>query len=199
MTDETNHHEHAAKKEVSAIGYSIVANVVDDVQMTFQHFVAADASDAQVNADLDRIMGLVARQRLILAEPKLRKELAELRASIKQYAADLEKVEADWQTAQEGLKTQIADLQAMGEKAFQAGYDEHVKAGRAGEYKPRGSTEQRIRAAAADVAKLTQAMETNIAERGQARQQLEIAMRAREGRMAMIEDQLAEIAAAKGD
>lgn len=188
-----------AKKEVSAIGYSIVANVVDNVQMTFQHFVASDATDAQVNTDLDRIFGLIDRQRKLLAEPGLVKELRDLKASITQYALDIDKVEADWETAQGALVAQVAGLEARSKEIFDAAYDAHVQSGRAGEFKPRGATESQIRACATDVAKIKATLDNNVAERAQARQQLEIAMKARQGRVTVLEDELAEIAKLKAD
>lgn len=186
-----------AKKEVSAIGYSIVANVVDNVQMTFQHFVASDAADAQVNADLDRIFGLIDRQRKLLSEPAVVKELRDLRASIAQYALDIDKVEADWQASQDALAADIATLEGRAAETFETAYAAHVASGRTGEFKPRGQAEAAIRGCAVDVAKLKAAMETNVAERGQARQQLENAMKARQGRIVVLEEQLAEIEQAK--
>ena len=82
-----------ATSATPAIGYSITANIDGNRRIVFQHFVAADEDDASVNANLDRIMGLVDRQRARYEIPGLAEELETLTNTMAQYEEDRARVD----------------------------------------------------------------------------------------------------------
>jgi hypothetical protein len=185
--------------EVSAIGYSVRAIVADGYELVMQHHIAHDADDAQVNRDMDRLFGLARRQKQLLEEPGLIDEKRDLLASVAQYEIDLASVEERWQEAALLRTTQMAKLKAGADDAYQQGYEEHAATGRASAYAPQGSTKSKIKAFASDIARLEEEQQRAEAERSQARQNLEIQIKARNNRIGLIDQKLVDIAALKSE
>lgn len=185
-----------ADKEVSAIGYSVAANIDGARQITFQHFIASDATDAQVNADLDRIMRIVDRQRAVYEMPEIVAELEKLQEEISQYTEDkVTTAEANFQRAQADLDVQIETLQGDHKKAFNAAYEAHGRSGRGGEFKPRGQTAANLDRIEAGIRQAVEAKEKNENERAQFILTIDGNIQRRRDRIALLEGKLADLKA----
>lgn len=179
--------------QVVALGYSIVGSISDNAQITFHHAIAEDESDASVNAKLDRIMGLIDRQRLKYEAPALRKELADLKDMNAQSTEDMANSEANYNKAQADLDVQIETFQKKAKELHDVGYARHQHSGRGGSYVPKGNDAQQIAAAKAGVDAAVEAKARNDAERKQFLENIGVSTSRREARIAMIEGKLAEI------
>lgn len=185
-----------AEKEVSAIGYSVAANVGGDRQLTFQHFIASDATNAEVNADLDRIMGIVDRQRAVYQMPEVQDELDKLHEEISQYTEDkVTTAEANFHRAQADLDVQIATLQADHKKAFEAAYARHTTSGRRGDFKPTGQTGAALDRIDAGIRQLVEQKDKNENERAQFILAIDGNIQRRRDRIALLEGKLADLKA----
>lgn len=178
--------------DVPAIGYSITANIGDDRQVVFQHFVGSDETDASVNAALDRIMGLIDRQKARAALPGLLAERRKLVDENAQYEQDRAEAELNYQKAQAALETQLVEAGEAKKEAMSAGYSQHVQSGRTGEYKPKGAVAASITAAERVEKELKAAMDKNTAERDQHIENMRITMDRRVARIALLDEQIAE-------
>lgn len=186
----------ADAKEVSAIGYSVAANIDGSRQITFQHFIASDATDEQVNADLDRIMRIVDRQRAVYEMPEIQEELDKLNEEISQYTEDkVTTAEANFLRAQADLDVQIATLQADHKKAFDTAYEQHGRSGRGGEFKVRGQTAAALDRIDAGIRQAIEQKDKNENERAQFVLAIDGNIQRRRDRIALLEGKLADLKA----
>lgn len=184
----------APRKEVSAIGYSITAAIDERRQIVFQHFIAADASDAEVNADLDRIMRLVDRQRAMYELPEKQAELNKLKDEISQFTEDKTvHAEANFQKSQADLDMQIATLQADRKKIYDDAYDAHRRSGRQSAFEPKGHVKNALDRADAGIAQAIEAKGKNEAERDFYVQNIDGNIQRRRDRIALLEGEIAEL------
>lgn len=152
--------------KVVATGFSVVFGVADDCQITFQSGFEGDEDDSVVNARIDRLMRFGERQQALRRIPKLEKDLADQKGKLAQFQADRAEIElqADTKIAQLEIELRQREEQREPEKkafeadingkilamqerkaeAFNAGHAEHVKAGRTGDYTPRGDRKVQI-------------------------------------------------------
>ena len=185
-----------ADKEVSAIGYSVTANIDGNRQIVFQHFIAADADDAQVNKDLDRLMKLVDRQRAIYELPEIQTELDQLAEEISQYTQDkVETAEANFAKAQADLDLQIATMQGERKKVFETAYEQHNRSGRGSAFEPRGQTKVALERADAGIRQAEDQKQKNEAERAQFLLTIDGNIQRRKDRIAILEAKKATLAA----
>ena len=133
--------------KVAAIGYSIVGSISDNAQITFQHFIDADETDAAVNANIDRILGFVDRQRAKYEAPSLRKELEDLTDKMLLVDGDAANSEANFHKAQADLDVQIETYQGEIKRITEEGYTTHRSRGKQSSYSPSGLAKQQITAA----------------------------------------------------
>ena len=152
-----------------AIGYSVVANLGGDRQLTCQCFVGEDETDAAVNAKIDRIFAVVDRQKARYEIVDVKEDLAKHRETLHQLEEDLARIDADFDKAQASLDEQAAQISADGEAAFSAGYEAHVSSGRRGDYAPSGQTLQKVKLAEAATRQVLDEKAKNTAERDQHR------------------------------
>ena len=153
----------------AAIGYSVVANLGGDRQLTCQCFVGEDESDATVNGKLDRIFAVMDRQRARYEINDVNEDLAKHRETLAQLEADLARIDTDFARAQASLDVQLGEIRSQAEAAQQEGYDTHASTGRRGDYKPAGITLATIQRAASAERQVTDEKAKNAAERDQHR------------------------------
>lgn len=157
-----------AVNQIPAIGYSITANLGGDRQVVFQHFVAHDQPDVEVNAAIDRIMGFIDRQKAVQELPELQKELDELSEAISQFTQDKQDTaEANYNKAQASLDIENEALQRQRKQVGDTAYEEHARSGRGGEFKPRGQTKMALERIDSGLERIAAEKARNTAERDQ--------------------------------
>lgn len=179
----------------TAIGYSIIANLGDDRQITIQHFIGDDEDDAVVNQTMDRIMSFIDRQKAIRKIPELQAEKRQVEGQIAQSSRDVEMLDAEYKAAEVARDQMILDLKGREKDAFDTGYKAHVESGRRGNYKPQGQTAAIIQGVKSDVGKLVEEAIKQANERAQALQNLEANINMRRVRVAQIDEEIAELQA----
>ena len=179
--------------QVLAIGYSIVGAISDKAQITFNHAVADDETDASVNAKIDRIMGIIDRQVAKYEIPALAKELRDLEDMNAQSVEDMAQSELNFQREQAALDVQIATFNSERKKYFDAAAAKAARSGRGGDYKPRGGDAAVLDRQDAGVRAALEAKARNEAEREQFLANIGISNTRREVRIGIIKARLAEI------
>lgn len=175
-----------------AIGYSVVANLAGDRQVTAQCFVAEDETEAAINAKFDRVFRVIDRQKSRYELVDIRKELHKLRETLAQFEEDLGRADLEFDKAQASLDEQAKTLTEDRQEAFQTGYDEHVNSGRRGEYQPKGTTLATMRTHDVALSQVKDQKEKNEAERNQHRQQILISVERYKKAIASAEADIAE-------
>lgn len=177
-----------------AIGYSIIANLGDDRQITIQHFIAEDEDDETMHATMDRIMSCVDRQKARMKMPELKLERQKLEGELALAERDRAAVEVDHKQIDEARDRQILELRSMDKKIRDEGYTAHVSSGRMGPYTPKGADASRLRAIESDVSKLVEEAIRQANEREVALQNLDQNLNMRRLRIQHIDQQLADLA-----
>jgi Zn-dependent oligopeptidase len=179
-------------KGVSVIGYSVTANIDGQRQMVFQHFVAQDATDEEVNRDLDRIMRLVDRQRAIYELPDMRDELEKLSDEIAQYTEDkTTSAEANFRKAQAEIDVQLETMQADEKRVREEAYDAFRKSGRQGQFEPKGHVKAQLERLAVGIREAINAKAKNESERDFYVQNIDGNIQRRRERIALLQEKIA--------
>ena len=121
--------------QAAALGYSVIANLGDDRQLTTQCFVDSDAPLATIHAAVDKAMAVVDRQRA-------KYQLRDLTSERKNHAQTKERAEEDLNRLEEQYRTQVeqekvylgslhAEVKQIEETAYQAGRKAPVGASKA--------------------------------------------------------------------
>lgn len=187
-----------ATSATPAIGYSITANIDGNRQIVFQHFVAADEDDASVNANLDRIMSLVDRQRARYEIPGLQEELDTLTNTMAQYEEDRARVDLEYDKAMATLDVQIEEMAGKRKEFFDQGYEQHKSSGRQGSYKPQGMVKTNIARVENAIEQAKEAKTKNLNERAQATENLEISITRHKARIALVTERIAKLKESTG-
>jgi hypothetical protein len=187
-----------ATSATPAIGYSITANIDGNRQIVFQHFVAADEDDTSVNANLDRIMGLVDRQRARYEIPGLQEELDTLTNTMAQYEEDRARVDLEYDKAMATLDVQIEEMGGKRKEFFDQGYEQHKSSGRQGSYKPQGMVKTNIARVENAIEQAKDAKTKNLNERAQAIENLEISITRHKARIALVKERIAKLKESTG-
>lgn len=96
-----------AEVAAPALGYSILANLGDEKQLTVQCFVDSEEPLSSIHVKLDKAMAVVDRQKAKYRVKDLRKELDKDGRTLRQLEEDLTRVEAQFQQNQEAIDEQI--------------------------------------------------------------------------------------------
>ena len=96
--------------EAPALGYSIVANLGDNRQITAQCFVAHDEPLSVVNDHIDKVMRVIDRQRATYQIKELQTELDTLVATKTRAEDDLARVEEHFVADQTRVDVQLQHL-----------------------------------------------------------------------------------------
>lgn len=155
------------KPEVSALGISVVTNTPGDRGITIQTYIAADASIAEQNALIDRMMKILDRQKAKYELPSIKDEMELHEKTLARMEVDLKEVEHTFNRDQAkrraeltalkrsleeeteaslqrhaeraaALKRSIDDQERARKTAFDEGYNEWSASGRSGSYEPQG-------------------------------------------------------------
>jgi chromosome segregation ATPase len=105
----------AAGAPAPALGYSILANLGDEKQLTVQCFVDSEEPLESIHRKLDRAMAVVDRQKARYKIKDLRKELEQTEDGLARLEEDLNRLEASFEQSQRAFDERIgANLKAMG-------------------------------------------------------------------------------------
>ena len=175
-----------------ALGYSIVANLGGDRQITVQCFVGSDEPLASINKKIDRALAVVDRQKARYELDDLHEERHKTAQTLAQFEEDLARLDLDFEASQDSLRKQITEVLALSNAEFDKGYAEHIASGRRGDYKPIGATKQAIAASEMQKRQIEEAMHKNASERDQALQQTTISVQRFKQALATLEAKIAE-------
>ena len=155
--------------EAPALGYSIVANLGDNRQITAQCFVAHDEPLSVVNDHIDKVMRVIDRQRATYQIKELQTELDTLVATKTRAEDDLARVEEHFVADQTRVDVQLQHLANSDKEIREAA----LARGRGG---PVGGEAARAKAIKAEQTELVELKARAKAERDQARQNLAISI-----------------------
>lgn len=175
-----------------ALGYSVLANLGGDRQITVQCFVSSDETLKSINTKIDTALAVVDRQKARYELVDLREERHKTAETLAQFEEDFARVELEFAKAQEELKGQIPQVQAAANEAFEKGYADYVTTGRRGDYKPAGTTKQIMQAAEMSERNIREALQKNQNERDQALQQTQISIQRFKQALATIDAKIAD-------
>jgi len=178
--------------EAPALGYSIVANLGGDRQITVQCFVASDEALSSINDKIDRALAVVDRQKARYELVDLRAEYDKVAKTYSQFKEDYARIEADYAASQATLDEDLTKALALYDDEYQSGYNAHVESGRRGEYKPTGHRQSALLAIKGHQEKLKEARAKNEAERAAAVQNVEISIRRYEDEIARLAARISE-------
>lgn len=184
--------------QVVALGYSVVAALSDNAQVTFHSAIADDDSDDVANAKLDRIMRLVNRQRVLGEVPGIEKELRDLEDKLAQLKEDEAFAEANHQKEQASLQVQAEKLRAALTAANAEAETQHAASGRGGSYAPRGHVKTNIDRAKSGLDGVLGALVKNENEVAQTKANLNTTKERMGARVDLLKTRLAEIDELKG-
>lgn len=179
--------------QVVALGYSIVGALSDNAQITFHHAIAEDESDASVNRKIDRLMGIIDRQRAKYEAPAIRKELADLEDQLSQSAEDIANSERNFVKAQADLDVQIQEMQSKFKSTNTEALERHKRSGRGGSYTPTGATKMALTNIQAGIDEAAKAKHRNEEEKQAFLSNIGISNQRRKDRIAILQGKLAEI------
>jgi hypothetical protein len=145
-----------------AIGYSIVANLGDDRQMTIQCFVGEDEKLSDAHKRIDRVLSIVDRQKAKYSLKELHKDRAKQAQTLAQGEEDFARIELDHDTAKAGFDLRQKEIAEERESI-------HSGAHSAGRSKPVGAAASRDAALARELKEIQQSLDKNEAERNQYR------------------------------
>lgn len=147
--------------DAAALGYSIVANLGDNRQITAQCFVASDAPLAEINAQIDKVQAVLDRQRAKYSIKDLIEERKQQATTLQRAEDDLARVEGEFKTQQATLNTRLGLLAEEVKQIDDAAYAKGRSGGAVGHEKARRN------ALVAEQAEIQSAMEKAREERGQ--------------------------------
>lgn len=150
----------SAAQHAPAIGYSIIANLGDDRQMTVQCFVAEDEPLGVIAAKVDKVLAVVDRQKARYSIRDLQKELVTHEQKLAQFEEDFAKVEAEHIKAQEALREQAQGFHGEREDLTAAAYAK-------GRQKPVGAEAARYNTLGQALKEIDERLKKNDAERDQ--------------------------------
>lgn len=96
--------------EVTALGWSVTANLGGDRQIVFQSHVAFDATDAEINGQIDRVMRFTDRQKAVYEIIDYQKEIGDLRRDLALGEQNIADAEEAFRKAQAALDVQILEM-----------------------------------------------------------------------------------------
>lgn len=174
-----------------AIGYSIVANLGGDRQITIQCFVGEDEADDAVNARMDRAFRVVDRQKAKYELVDLRDELIKKQETLAQFHEDKARIDHDIDVKLAMLDVQVGvgndTLTAMNNDAYEA----HVKTGRQGEFRAAGATKANMERVKQGLAQIQEQRDKIVAERNQHHESVMISITRYEAAIAADEAKIA--------
>jgi chromosome segregation ATPase len=145
-----------------ALGYSILANLGDEKQLTVQCFADSEEDIASIHSKVDKAMAVVDRQKAKYKARDLRSEVAKMERTLRQLEDDLARLETDFEANQEAIDRRIAEC---GEGVSKLQSEAHAR----GRAQPVGADKAAERALRQEAETLNEQKNKAIAERAQAR------------------------------
>lgn len=131
--------------KVPAIGVSITANVDGDRQVVFQTAIDPAEDDKEINALLDRLMGLASRQKMIHDIVGMKKAMKTAGEDIKNLEVQLAQSQSNRKVAAAQLDIETLEYAKQKKHILDTGYQAwSMSDSRRGEYKPRGDDAVKI-------------------------------------------------------
>lgn len=152
-----------------ALGYSILANLGDEKQLTIQCFADSEEPLESIHAKIDRALAVVDRQKARYKIKDLEKEVVDMEGALARSEDDLNSLEAKFVAEQQALDERIVKSQGAIEQLNAEAY------GR-GRAKPVGQEGAQVNAHKREIESLTEQKGKAAAERDQARHNLAISI-----------------------
>jgi DNA invertase Pin-like site-specific DNA recombinase len=175
-----------------AFGYSIVANLGGDRQMTVQCFVAEDEADAEVHAKIDRAFRVVDRQKARYELVDLREELHKVSETLAQFREDKARIDHQIDVKLAQLDVQAATANDDYKERMNEGAAKHAARGRVGDYQPTGAERANLDRITASVAQIAAEKAKIEAERTQHAESVMISIKRHEEACATLSAKIAE-------
>ena len=168
-----------------ALGYSILANLGDEKQLTVQCFVDSEAPLASIHTQIDKAMAVIDRQKAKYRKRDLTKELDKMEATLRQLHEDLARLEGEFEKNQKAFDEAIGGAVKAQSDIVNAAY------GR-GRSTPVGQDAARVNALKREVEQLNEQKAKATAERDQARQNTAVTISRYEEEISRAKEQIAE-------
>lgn len=178
-------------KTAPAIGYSMIANLPGDRQVTVQCFVAHDEPDDVVNARFDRIFRFIDRQKARYELQDFEEELPKLRETLAQFEEDFAAVDARFEKQQAEADLQILELNKKAEEIEANARSAHNIAGRRGSFKLVGADESNVRNIRSGIEQIKLGKEKAVNERDEHKRNLDISLERHRKGIANLEAKMA--------
>lgn len=179
-------------QEAPALGFSLQVDLGAGRIATLQTFLPNDCPQHALDGMLDKMTKAGDRQRAHYKIEELQADLKKVQSAIDQAQYDIDKTNADHDTAMQLRHAEYDTLQSKLDKLMETARDEHVGSGRRGEFKLRGTTQSAHNAGTSAVEK---AKEEIIKAENERENTIRNFVNGRSGRMAqkkMIEAEIAE-------
>lgn len=180
-------------EKVPAIGFSVTANIDGDRQVVFQGYFEQAEDDVTVNARIDRIMALTDRQRSKYKLPGLKEEHRKLTDELAQYKQDVDEAEVNFAKAQATLDVQMLEHGKNRAKLVNDGVASHNARGKVGDYEPKGALAASIRNIDMAMQEAKDRKVHNEAEKKVHLDNVAIAINRRHARLALLEQEIADL------
>lgn len=164
-------------KPGTAIGYSIASNMGGDRQMTVQCFVAEDEPEEVINRKIDRVMAVLDRQKAKYDLSKLEREFEEVALHTRNFLNAIPMAAKAAEAQKQTLEAELLGMQEARKEVYDEAYAAHVKAGRRGQFSPKGSLEGQLRNMDAQINKAKLAIQALPADTAQHRDQTVVNVR----------------------
>jgi len=148
-----------------ALGYSILANLGDEKQLTVQCFVDSEEPLSSIHVKLDKAMAVVDRQKAKYRLKDLTADLAKTERGLENLQDDLLRLESQFEENKAAIADRVRDLAEKREEIAKAAYGK----GRSG---PVGHEKQRSEAIKKEIEQLQEQGAKATAEREAARQNI---------------------------
>lgn len=175
-----------------ALGYSILANLGDEKQLTVQCFVDSEEPLASIHNKIDKAMAVIDRQKAKYRKADCVKELDKMERTNRQLHEDLARLEGEFEKNQTAFDDAIARAVKTQNDLNEAAYGR----GRAGG--PVGHEKARVNALKAEVHQLNEQKAKAQADRDQARQNIAVSISRYEEEIGKMKEQIAECEAIIG-
>lgn len=150
-----------------ALGYSILANLGDEKQITVQCFADSEEDITSIHSKVDKAMAVVDRQKAKYRRADLLKQVDEMETTQRRQKDDLARLESEFEASQEKINDRIAELQKECEDIQAAAYG-RGRAGPVGQDKASSNAKQR------EIGQLLEQRNKAAAERAQARENIAV-------------------------
>jgi hypothetical protein len=142
-----------------AIGYSLMCNLGGERQMTVQCFVDEAEPLDVVNARIDRVFQVMDRQKAKYDLANAEKDFEQTARVVRNMLNAIPQAAVGVKAQLETLKAELLGMEEARKEVYDEAYEAHTKAGRRGQFQPKGSLEGRLRNMDNEISKKKAAIE----------------------------------------